>query len=481
MRTDGAIATLRGRRVHLTGIKGTGMAALAELLVAEGAVVTGSDVAERFYTDDLLAAIDLTPRVGFAADHLDPDVELLVYSAAYGPDNPEREAATVRGVEQLSYSEMLGALSTRQPSLAIAGVHGKTTTTAIAGALVAASGVPATVVVGSAVPDFGGSATLRAGTSFLIAETCEYRRHFLSFSPTVLVVTSIEPDHLDYFRDREDIEAAFAEFARRIVAGGTLVVCADDDGARRLGLQVEEARADVTVVRYGLGATGPGRVREVSVVGGRVSFTLGEPGTQYSMVVPGRHNVLNAAAALCALDALVGDATATVRAQRREALATFRGTRRRSELIGEAGGVVVYDDYGHHPTAIRATLDGFREFFPGQRIVVDFMSHTYSRSQALLDDFADAFGSADTVILNDIYASAREVAVGGIDGAAFAAAIAARHRDVRYRPEFAEAAHEALTVLRPGDVFITMGAGNNAVVGREVLAALAATAQGGIV
>jgi UDP-N-acetylmuramate--alanine ligase len=452
------------------------MAALAEILHDEGAILTGSDVAERFYTDTLLDHIDLVPRVGFQKQNLDPNVALLVYSSAYDESNPERTEARRRGIPQYSYTEMLGALSRDRRSLAVSGVHGKTTTTAMIGTIVAATELPATVVVGSAVPSFGGSATLRRGKHLLVAETCEYRRHFLDFSPDVLIVTSVEADHLDYYRDYADVRDAFVEFCRSLPTGGTLIYCADDTGASEVAEQVTEERSDLTIQPYGFSVQGPGRVTEPITESGqqRFSVTLAGMTGQWTVRVPGRHMVLDAAAAILGLVGLAGEPDAETLPVWERALNSFAGTRRRSELVATVGDVRVMDDYAHHPTAIRTTLAGFREFWPGGRIIVDFMSHTYSRTVALLDEFARAFADADIVFLNEIYASAREKTSSTISGQDLADAVAQYHGDVRFVPDFVTAADAIATELQAGDLFVTMGAGDNFRIGPMVVERLEA-------
>jgi UDP-N-acetylmuramate--alanine ligase len=478
----------RDRAVHLTGIKGTGMAAIAEVLKGEGAHVTGSDVADVFYTDELLARIGVVPTAGFAADHVPPETELLVYSSAYGPDNAEREEAKRRGLLQMSYSEILGLISSFRVSLGVSGVHGKTSTTAMLGTMIVGSSLPATVVVGSAVPSFGGSATLRQGGEILIAETCEYRRHFLTFHPTVAMVTAVEHDHQDYYRDQSDVFSAFEEYTSQIKAGGALVYCADDAGAVRVAEKIRQARKDLAIVPYGFSAEGPWRCELHTVNAGRQFFTLGDSGSLWELAVPGRHMIANAAGAVAALTELVrrygdGDGDGDVNGDEsgaekfkdleqlerwRRQLALFRGTRRRSEVIAVIDGITMIDDYAHHPTAISVTLAGFREFYPGRRLLVDFMSHTYSRTAALLEQFGCAFKDADMVILNDIYASAREHNTHGVTGERLFQEIGKCHSCVEYHPDFEDAARRILEVLIPGDVLITMGAGDNYRIGRRV-------------
>lgn len=457
--------------IHLTGVKGSGMAAMAELLHARGATLSGSDVADRFYTDAMLERIGLQPRVGFAAQHVPQQLDLLIYSTAYPKDNPERSAARARGIPELSYNEALGALSRMQPTLAVSGVHGKTTTTAMIGTM--ARDLPITVLVGSAVPSFDGAATLRGGTDVFVVEACEYRRHFLSIQPTVLLVTSIEADHLDYFRDAQDVFTAFVQMADQLPQHGCLVYCADDSGARQLAAQLRNDRPELRQVGYGFDKHADVRLSGATTETGlqRAWLQLPDRRVHLSLAVPGRHNLLNAAGAFAALHQII-DGGQPDRSDWAQRLREFRGTRRRSEVLGEVGGVLVMDDYAHHPSAIRATLRGLREFY-GRRILVDFMSHTYSRSAALLDDFAEAFGDAAVLVVNDIYASAREHASAQIDSAAFAQRLIDAHPDAHYRADFNEAARHLVDAALPGDVILTMGAGDNFRIAERVLTLLA--------
>lgn len=465
--------SLQGYRVHLVGIKGTGMAALAEILSTRGARITGSDTAEKFYTDAVLQRMHIPYTEGFAAQNLPPDAQLVVHSAAYRRDeNPELLAAGARGVAALLYPEALGALSARSDSSGISGVHGKSTTTAMCGMILKEWGLPATVLVGAEVPGFGNRSTLVQGDRYLVAETCEYRRHFLSFRPRRIVITSIEPDHLDYFRDQQDILSAFQEYGTSLAQGGTLIFCADDEGAREASRRISAARADCGLIAYGRTADGPFHVSREEQGRGSTRFQLRGIAADFELKVPGEHNVLNAAAALALCGELwqaekpgvPPDWQAAARA-----LASFTGSRRRSEIVGEAGGVLFMDDYAHHPTAIAKTLAGIRRFHPDRRLVVDFMSHTYSRTQALLSEFGTCFAAADLVVLHRIYASARETNAGGITGADLYREVARHHGDVRYFEDPADAAAPLAGELAPGDLFITMGAGDNWKIGRELL------------
>ena len=468
--------SLRGYRVHLVGIKGTGMTALAEILSSRGADLSGSDRPEKFYTDAILAALGVPVRESFDPANLRPGTRLVVHSAAYSRgENPELAAAARAGIPLLSYPEALGRLSARADSSGISGTHGKTTTTALAGAALRALGLPATVLAGSEVADFGGRSTLVLGERYLVAETCEYRRHFLNFRPRRVVVTNVEADHLDYFRDEADVRAAFVEYAASLPPDGVLIHNADDPGAAAVAAEALRLRPGLRLVPFGESARGDFRLEGVETAAGQTRFRLaGFPGP-FVLPLPGRHSAWNGAAAVAlALELYRTEGGGEGRAGEealtalREALAGFRGLRRRSEVVGEARGVLFVDDYGHHPTEVKRTLEGLRAFYPARRLVVDFMSHTYSRTRALLDGFAAAFQAADEVILHDIYASAREERDAGVSGEILFREVSRRHPAVRYFADPLEALPWLGEHLREGDLFVTMGAGNNWRVGREL-------------
>lgn len=472
-------SSLTGVTVHLTGIKGTGMAALAELLHTLGARITGSDVPEQFYTDRILNRLGIPYVEGFSESNILPATSLVIHSAAYDrSSHPELLRAAELGIPLLSYPEALGLLSRRADSTGVAGVHGKTTTTAMIGTILINLRFPASVLAGSAVSTFGDFSTISLGSRYFVAETCEYRRNFLYFDPTRILLTSVEPDHLDYFSGYEDILEAFESYAERLHEGGVLLYCADDAGARAVAGRMERRRPDVRLIPYGSAADGRFRVGEIAQGDGATTFRLaGWREGEFTLRVPGRHTVLDAAgaAALCVL-LIEAEEGRGVSLDEWEAIAegleAFRGSRRRSEIVGEAGGILLMDDYGHHPTAIRTTLEGLRAFYPGRRIIVDFMSHTYSRTAALLDEFSTAFSSADLVILHKIYASAREHS-GAVTGRDLYEATLRNHPAVRYFDEVDEALPFCREILRPGDLLITMGAGNNWTLSHALLEELA--------
>jgi UDP-N-acetylmuramate--alanine ligase len=463
-----------GRKVFLVGIKGTGMSALAELLRDAGAVVSGSDTAETFYTDEILDRLKIPYYEGFDPSRIDSSVDLVAHSAAYSPETcPDLIKAKSLGIPLRTYPQMLGELSLHRDSTGIAGVHGKSTTTAIAGTLIRALNLPASVIAGTAVPTFDDRSTLTLGKDFFVAETCEYRRHFLHFHPDRIVLTNIDLDHTDYFTDIEDIEEAFVSYGERLPPNGELIYCADDEGASRVVKRVAAIKPGLSLTPYGTTADGPFRLRDVNAGDGKIEFSLDALAMRLEMRIPGLHNVLNAAAAVALAISLVKNKNGVVDDSFTKlvagALLEFSGSRRRSQIIGERDGILILDDYGHHPTAVSKTIQGFRSFYPGRRIIVDFMPHLYSRTKDLFDDFVTAFDAADVVILHEVYASARESS-GGVTGADLYRAVREHHQNAHYFEAVADAEDFCFGLLSPDDVFITMGAGDNWKLGRKVLA-----------
>jgi UDP-N-acetylmuramate--alanine ligase len=480
MDRDNFFSSLDGLRVYMVGIKGTGMAALAELVFKRGGIVSGSDTQEKFYTDEVLASLDIPVIEGFGEENLPGEVDLVVYSAAYSPEtHPELAAARDRELPLLSYPEALGFVSRLSPSLAVAGVHGKTTTTALIGTLLRQLELPVSVLVGSAVPSLGGGSVYVGGDTYFIAETCEYRRHFMNFSPRRIILTSVEPDHLDYFLGYEDIAGAFTDFLDTLPDGGECIYCADDPGARdvadRFRRRIAGGGRTIRFTPYGIEAEGPYGVTETAVEEGMTRFKLRGIAREFGIRLPGRHTVLNCAAALAAVlpmavsgSSPVGTEGSALLDRITAALADFSGSRRRSEILGEAGGILFMDDYGHHPTAIRSTLEGLKRFYPRRRLVVDFMSHTYSRTGALFEEFAGAFSAADLVVFHKIYGSAREKHPAEVTGKKLCEAARDRGARAVYYHEVPDARGFLETELRSGDLFLTLGAGNNWTLGRHL-------------
>jgi UDP-N-acetylmuramate--alanine ligase len=462
-------------RVYFIGIKGTGMCALAELLHNAGLEVSGSDRAEVFYTDGILKELGIPYYESFDGEHIKDGTDLVIYSAAYSIEsNGEIMEAERRGLPLLKYTDALGAYSEGFDASGIAGVHGKTTTAAMAGILMRGAGIPAQVLVGSAVSGFGGRSTLNLGNKYFVAETCEYRRHFLSFHPRRIVLTSVESDHQDFFPTYQSIRDAFLEYVRRLPLGGELIYCADDPGAVEIAAAIYKETRDISLIPYGFNAAGEFRIESFRTGDERIEMRVGEFPGEFRLRVPGRHSALDAVAALALTDSLVkseyaGGWNEARREGVRKALEEFRGSRRRSEILGEAGGILFMDDYGHHPTAIKTTLEGLKDFYPKRRLILSFMSHTYTRTAALLNQFAASLEKADLVILHKIYASARESYQGGISGRTLFEKTRALRQGVYYTEEPLDAADLLKDILRPGDLLLTMGAGDNWKLGKALL------------
>jgi len=463
--------------VYFVGIKGTGTCALAELLHGADIKTAGSDAPEAFYTDEILKGLGIPVREVFDRAHITDDIDLVIHSAAYSEEtNEELAEARRKSIPIATYPEALGAYSAGFDSAGIAGVHGKTTTAAMCGCLAQALALPAQVLVGSAAANFradglAAKSTLALGDKYFIAETCEYRRHFLAFHPRRIVLTSVESDHQDCFPTYESIRDAFVEYCRRIPPGGELIYCADDRGASEVAATIEREGRGIALVPYGFSAEGDYGIGSYEIRDDFAAFRVNAFPGELRLRVPGRHQAQNAAAALALAEVLLRKESGCgwndeSRAAAAKALEGFAGTKRRAEVIGSAGGIVFMDDYGHHPTAIRATLDGLRGFYPARRIVASFMSHTYTRTAALLDEFAGALSGADALFLHKIYASARERFEGSIDGMSIHDKIAALRGEspapiLRYVDEPVDAFEPLKEALKPGDLFLTLGAGNN--------------------
>jgi UDP-N-acetylmuramate--alanine ligase len=470
-----------GAAVYFIGIKGTGMCALAELLFNSGFQVSGSDTGEIFYTDAILQELGISYYQSFAAEHIKGPIDLVIHSAAYSPETNEELATAVnQGLPVLKYTDALGAYSAGFDATGIAGVHGKTTTAALAGALIRGAGLPAQILVGSAVAGFNGRSTLALGNKYFVAETCEYRRHFLAFHPKHIVLTAVESDHQDYFPDYESIRDAFVEYVRLLPPGGELIYCADDPGAREVAEIISRENRGLVFIPYGFTAPGGFGITAFDVHDERTHVNIrGFPG-ELRLRVPGRHTALDATAALALTSSLVktefghaggegADGWNEARQENvRKALEDFRGSKRRSEILGEGGGILFMDDYGHHPTAIQTTLEGLKAFYPRRRLVVSFMSHTYTRTAALLDEFAASLQNADVVFLHKIYASAREIYHGGVNGKTLYEKTKALGGEVYYTDEPLDAVEDLKKILKPGDLFLTLGAGNNWPLGTQL-------------
>jgi UDP-N-acetylmuramate--alanine ligase len=452
------------QRIHFVGIGGIGMSGIAEVLMNLGYKVSGSDLKSSAVTQRL-AAMGAATFEGHAAANI-AGVDVVVTSSAISIDNPEVAEARRLHVPVIPRAEMLAELMRLKYGIAIAGMHGKTTTTSMVAAVLAAGGLDPTVVVGGRVDAMGSNARL-GKSQYLVAEADESDRSFLKLSPILSVVTNIDREHMDCYRDMRDVRRTFLEFMERVPFYGIIIACNDDPILRRLLPRVHRR---VTTYGASRGSDFLIRIGETQAASGdhgpisrfRVTYkekNLGE----FTLHVPGTHNVLNATAAVA-----VGTALDVPTDQIRSALDGFRGVDRRFQLKGRAAGVSVIDDYGHHPTEIRATLAAARQC-GFRRVHVIFQPHRYTRTRDLMDDFSEAFADADSLFLLDIYA-ASEKPIEGVTADALARRIAeAGHRTARYIPSFAAAATAAATTAQPGDMILTLGAGNVSQLGPMIL------------
>jgi UDP-N-acetylmuramate--alanine ligase len=447
--------------IHFVGIGGIGMSGIAELLVNLGYPVSGSDLKESEITRRL-ATLGARIHRGHDAAHV-ADADVVVTSSAVRRDNPEVAAARARKIPVIARAEMLAELMRLKVGIAIAGSHGKTTTTSLAAHLLAHAGLDPTAVVGGKVNAFGSNAKLGQG-EYMVAEADESDGSFLRLTPTVAVVTNIDPEHLDYWGTPAALRQGFVDFVNRVPFYGLAILCVDHPTVRSLLEDVEKR-----FVTYGESPEADYRAARIEVKGHSVAFDAirrGEPLGRFEVRMVGRHNALNALAVVALADEMDLPLDRV-----REALAAFEGVQRRFTVRGEAGGVTVVDDYGHHPAEVRATLRGAREAF-GRRVVCLFQPHRYTRTRDLLDEFATSFGDADVVILGEIYPAGEE-AIPGVSGAALAAAIrACGHRDVTFVAERSRLAAAARERVRPGDLVLTLGAGDVTGAGPELLSLL---------
>jgi len=451
----------RVRRVHFVGIGGSGMAPLAQVLLESGLRVQGSDL-RASATTARLAAAGARVFEGHRAEQVE-GVELVVISSAVPADNPELLRARALGLTIVKRAEVWGELMRRQRTIAVAGTHGKTTTSAMIATLLSGAGLDPTFMVGGELLESGSGARLGRGP-YLVAEADEFDGSFLKFVPWTAVLTNIEADHLDYYGSLDAIVAAFQRFVALLPADGHAVLCWDDPRVRALALP-----GGTSLASYGFAEDAEWRATAVqpNEAGGN-DFELlrdGERVGTFRLQLPGRHNVSNALAAL-AVGGLLGVSSEAAY----EALAGFRGTRRRLELRGVAGGVKVYDDYAHHPTEVKATLAAARERHAG-RLWVVFQPHTYHRTKQLLPEFATAFALADRVLITDIYLPpGREVDTVGITARDLLRAM--DHPGAAYVGSLDAAVAYLERALRPGDWVLTMGAGDVYGVAEVILARL---------
>ena len=498
---------LSGVHIHFVGIKGTGMAALVEILYHNGAIITGSDVEERFYTDEILESLGIKAKT-FSKENITDKIEYVIYSSAYKLDkNPDLIAAVEKNLPCLLYTQALGSYSSLYYSCGVCGVHGKTSTTGLVGTILKELDLPTQTLVGSKIKSFGDTCTFTSNAfkqldsnaenrknSVFVAETCEYQRHFMEFFPKNIILTSVESDHQDYYPTYESIRDAFVDYICKLPIGGNLIFCSDDKGAVETALIAKSKRGDINFIPYGINDFSCSfcdsfnfKISLGKIDDGKQYFKIKYFGDKdFKLSVPGIHEVLDAVAAIalvCKIIEHFGKNPIDFVDNIALGVEKFSGGKRRSEIVSRLkinnNDVIVIDDYGHHPTAVKTTLKGFRNFYKNRKIIVDFMSHTYSRTQSLLKEFSQSFGSADMVILHKIYSSARENPSDfEITGKTLFDQVQKNFKNkenVFYFEEVLDAKDFVLSELQKelpagcqGYLFVTMGAGDNWKLGKEI-------------
>jgi UDP-N-acetylmuramate--alanine ligase len=446
-------------KVHFVGIGGIGMSGIAELLLNLGYRVSGSDLKESEITRRL-ASLGGTIAAGHRPENVGADVDVVVTSSAVRKNNPEVVTARERGIPVIPRAEMLAELMRLKEGVAIAGSHGKTTTTSLIATVVAHAGLDPTAVVGGKLNALGSNAKLGKG-QLMVVEADESDGSFLRLSPAIAVITNVDPEHLDYYGTVEALQQAFVDFADRVPFYGLAVLCVDHPVVQHLIPRIGKRHTT-----YGISPQAEWRADDIRHGPFQSRFVVSFRGKQLGEVtlrMVGAHNVLNALAC-CAVAHELGipfNVTA-------EALSGFAGVQRRFTVRGEVNGITVVDDYGHHPAEIRATLAGARASFPHRRIVCAFQPHRYTRTRDLLGEFATAFNDADTLVLTEIYA-ASEDPIPGINGIRLYEAVrACGHRDVAFA-ERGELARRLRERVQKGDLVITLGAGDITHAGEELL------------
>ncbi|MCM1309026.1 MAG: UDP-N-acetylmuramate--L-alanine ligase [Butyrivibrio sp.] len=447
-------------RVHFIGIGGISMSGLAEILLERGFEISGSDIKQSALTERL-SEKGVRVCIGQTAENIRNGIDLIVYTAAISKDNPEFVAAEKSAVPMLTRAELLGEIMANyRVAIGVSGTHGKTTTTSMLAEIMIAAELDPTVTVGGMLPSINGNLRIGSSANF-ITEACEYTNSFLSFLPTVGVILNVQEDHLDFFKDIDDIRNSFRLYANLLPENGLLVINGDINDYEYISGGVK-----CPVITVGKSEFCDYRADGICYdETGCCSYTpicRGLSGERVRLGVPGIHNVYNSLAALAAADWLGCERSVSV-----SALGNFGGTERRFQKKGVVRGFTVIDDYAHHPTEINATLDSALNY-PHRRIVCVFQPHTYTRTSAFLKDFASALSRADTVILADIYA-ARERNTIGISSADLKAEIDKLGGECIYEPDFEKIQKKVAEICGEGDLVITMGAGNIVEVGEALL------------
>ena len=449
--------------IHFVGIGGIGMSGIAELLLNIGYQVSGSDDASSDITENLKKLGGVVYK-GHSGEQIQ-GADVVVVSSAISSDNPEVVAARKESIPVIPRAEMLAELMRLKFSVAVAGAHGKTTTTSIVSSVLDQGGLDPTVVIGGRLKSIGSNAVLGKG-DFIVAEADESDGSFLKYSPTIAVITNIDREHLDFYRDLDHIKSVFLTFIDRIPFYGLAILCLDNEPIQDLIPEIKKR-----FITYGMSSQADYQARNVVFQGMKCRFSLDFRGRFLGDILlnlPGLHNIYNATASVA-----VGLELGIPFEKIRTALENLQGVQRRLEIKGEAGGITVVDDYGHHPTEIRNTLEALKECWPDRRKVIAFQPHRYSRTQALFDDFTRAFYQSDVLVVLPIY-PAGEKKIEGVSALALCERIRSRgHKNVIYLENVLTAPTHLHSILRPGDVLLTLGAGDVWKVGEGVLKQMA--------
>ena len=440
-----------GHRVHFIGIGGSGMCGLAQMLAQMGAVVSGSDRTATAATEKLS---NMGVQIAYqqTSDSFPHEAQYVVHSAAVRPDHPELLEAQKSGIKIFKYAQMLGRVMRVKHGIAIAGTHGKSTTTSMVAYILSRAGIDPSYIIGASSRQLGGSAHGGSGDYF-IAEACEFDRSFLNLHPRIAAVLNVESDHLDYYHDIHDITGAFGQFMSQVDPDGVIITSSENPWC-----QEAAAVAKARVETYGLSGTPDWLATDIQSAHGRLSYWVsykGRRSAQLALRIPGRHNIGNSlvAAAIARHCHVPWDVIAS-------AIEDFAGADRRSQLLGDIRGITILDDYAHHPTEIISTLAGLRELYQPQRLICVFQPHQHSRTRSLLEEFAASFSSADIVIIPDIYvARDSEADIKAVNAQTLVDRIVANGRCGRYIPTFPEVVTALKTELKAGDLVVSMGAG----------------------
>ena len=458
--------------VHFVGIGGMGMCGIAEVLANMGYAVTGSDLAPSEITRHLEVA-GCVIEYGHKAGNLG-SADVVVVSSAIRGYNPEVEAARARQIPVIPRAEMLGELMRMKFGIAVAGAHGKTTTTTMIAAVMMTAGLDPTAVIGGRVNSLG-LANARWGKSeYLVAEADESDGSFLKLAPTVAVVTNMDAEHLDHYGTLDNIKRAFVDFINRVPFYGLAVLCADNPVVQSILPDVHKR-----FVTYGLGNQAHYRARHVRYEGMRTTYVAwrrAEELGEITISLPGVHNVLNSLAVLAVCERL-GVPFATIA----QGLAGFEGIQRRFTVRGEVGGITIVDDFGHHPAEVRATLAGARIAFPGRRIVAAFQPHRYTRTRDQFDEFSRSFSDCDVLLLSDVFAAGEEPIAGATSSALAKAIEKGGHPSVKHIPRREDLAPYLGQLLERGDMLITLGAGDIQLTCNEVIEILESTREPAVI